>query len=60
MGFVPEVKYLVSCILYFVSCKVYKHKDTYDTKCNICDNNEIGKEFYYQSIFSVFIKVIAK
>ena len=25
--------------------KVYKHADTYDTKCKICDQNEIRNEF---------------
>ena len=27
--------------------KVYKHEDTYDTKCKLCDKNEIGDEFHY-------------
>ena len=27
--------------------KVYKHTDTYDTKCKISDKNEIGDEFHY-------------
>ena len=34
--------------------KVYKHADTYDTKCKICDKNEIGDEFHYLFICPVF------
>ena len=34
--------------------KVYKHADTYDTKCKICDKSEIGDEFYYLYICPVF------
>ena len=34
--------------------KVYKHIDTYDTKCKICDNNEIGDESHYLFICPVF------
>ena len=34
--------------------KVYKHADTYDTKCKICDKNEIGDEFHYLSFCPVF------
>ena len=34
--------------------KVYKHTDTYDTKCKICDKNEIGDEFHYLFICPVF------
>ena len=36
--------------------KVYKHTDTYDTKCKICDKNEIGDEFHYLFICPVFQK----
>ena len=34
--------------------KVYKHEDTYDTKCKLCDKNEIGDEFHYLFICPVF------
>ena len=34
--------------------KVYKHTDTYDTKCKICDKNEIEDEFHYLFICPVF------
>ena len=34
--------------------KVYKHAHTYDTKCKICDKNEIGDEFHYLFICPVF------
>ena len=34
--------------------KIYKHADTYDTKCKICDKNEIGDEFHYLFICPVF------
>ena len=34
--------------------KVYKNTDTYDTKCKICDKNEIRDEFYYLLICPVF------
>ena len=27
--------------------KVYKHTDTNDTNCKICDINEIGNELHY-------------
>ena len=33
--------------------KVYKHTDTYDTKCKICDKNEIGDEFHYLFIYII-------
>ena len=31
-----------------------EHTDTYDTKCKICDKNEIGDEFHYLFICLVF------
>ena len=34
--------------------KVYKHMDTYDTKCNVCDKNIIGDKFHYLFICPVF------
>ena len=34
--------------------KVYKHEDTYDTKCKLCDKNEIEDEFHYLFICPVF------
>ena len=34
--------------------KVYKHADTYDTKCKIGDKNEIGDELHYLFICLVF------
>ena len=34
--------------------KVYKHADTYDTKCKICDKKEFGDEFHYLFICPVF------
>ena len=34
--------------------KVYKHEDTYDTKCKLSDKNEIGDEFHYLLICPVF------
>ena len=39
---------------YMPVSKVYKHADTYDTKCKICDKNEIGDEFHYLFICPVF------
>ena len=33
--------------------QVYKHADTYDTKCKICDKNKIGDEFHYLFICPV-------
>ena len=36
--------------------KVYKHADTYDTKCKICDKNVIGDEFYSLFICPVFLE----
>ena len=39
---------------YMPVSKVYKHADTYDTKCKICDENEIGDEFHYLFICPVF------
>ena len=39
---------------YMPVSKVYKHEDTYDTKCKLCDKNEIGDEFHYLFICSVF------
>ena len=32
---------------YMSVSKLYKHEDTYDTKCKLCDKNEIGDEFHY-------------
>ena len=32
---------------YMPVSKVYKHADTYDTKCKLCDKNEIGDDFHY-------------
>ena len=40
--------------MYMPISKVYKQTDTYDTKCKICDNNEIGDEFHYLFICPVF------
>ena len=34
--------------------KVYKHTDTYDRKCKICDKNEIRDKFYFKFICLVF------
>ena len=34
--------------------KVYKYADTYEIKCRICDKNEIGDEFHYLFICTVF------
>ena len=34
--------------------KVYKHVDTYHTKCKMCDNNEIGNEFHYLFLCPIF------
>ena len=39
---------------YMPVSKVYKHADTYDTECKICDKNEIGDEFHYLFICPVF------
>ena len=39
---------------YMPISKVYKHTDTYDTKCKICDENEIVNEFHYLFICPVF------
>ena len=39
---------------YMPISKEYKHTDTYDTKCKICDKNEIGDEFHYLFICPVF------
>ena len=39
---------------YMPISKVYKHTDTYETKCKICDKNEIGDEFHYLIICPVF------
>ena len=39
---------------YLPVSKVYKHADTYDSKCKICDKNKIGGEFYYQFICPAF------
>ena len=39
---------------YMPVSKVYKHADTYNTKCKICDKNEIGDEFHYLFICPVF------
>ena len=39
---------------YMPISKVYKHTDTYDTKCKICDKKEIGDEFHYLFICPVF------
>ena len=41
---------------YMPISKVYKLTDTYDTKCKICDKNEIGAEFHLLSICPVFQK----
>ena len=32
----------------------YKHEDTYDTKCKLCDKNKIGDAFHYLFICPVF------
>ena len=34
--------------------KVYKHADTYDTTCKICDKNEIEDESHCLYIYPVF------
>ena len=39
---------------YMPISKVYKHTDTNDTKCKICDKKEILDEFYYLFICPVF------
>ena len=39
---------------YMPVSKVYKHANTYDTECKICDKSEIRDEFHYLFICPVF------
>ena len=39
--------------------KLYKHADTYDTKCKICDQNEIVDEFT-ELMFTTMIEDLRK
>ena len=45
---------------YMPVSKAYKHVTKHDTKCKICDKNEIGDEFHYLFMYPVFQKDLTR